>query len=143
MDLSHSPRAITKADHAGHVGGIPLVEDAVVEKEKIAVAADGLVRKVVDFPAIGPIGHDGWKGVSFDFLSLGHFSKDESLYSSFGQIRFHLRKNSIEDLFVDFLRLLYDRNFSGRFGLAYRFDDGERLDFVGGQFFLPMDEIGC
>ena len=23
------------------------------------------------------------------------------------------------------------------------FDDGERLDFVGCQFFLPMDEIGC
>ena len=119
------------------------MEDAVVDKEKVAAAADGLVRKVVDFPAIGPISNDGRKGVSFDFLPLGHFSKDKSLYSSFGQIRFNLRKNSIEDRFVDFLRLLYNRNFSGRFGLAYRFDDGVRFDFVGGQFFLPMGEIGC
>lgn len=75
----------------------------MIDEKEVAGAGDGLIRKVVDLPAARTAGDDGIKGVSFNLLAGGHFRKDDSLKSSLGHPGANLRKDGIEDGFIDLL----------------------------------------
>ena len=140
MNFAHFGGGLSKADHAGHVGGVSLVEDAVVNEEEVTGTGDSWVGKVVDFPAAGAAGDDRVEGVALDFFAGGHFRKDKSLDAAFSHAGVDLGEDCIEDLFVELLGLLHDGNLSGRFDLADRFDDVVGFDLVGSNLFFPLEE---
>ena len=131
MDLEHFGGRFSQANHAGHIGGVSLVEDAVVNEEEVAGFGNGLVGEVVDLPTAGTAGDDRSEGIAFDLLASSHFRKDDSLDAPLGHAGSDLRQNGIEDGFIDLLRLLHDGDLGRRFGLANGLDDRVRFDLMG------------
>lgn len=142
MDLDHFGGGFAKADHAGHVGGVALVENAVVDEEEVSGAGDCLVGKVMNLPATGTTSDDGSEGVAFNFFAPGHLGEEESLDAALGHAGLDLRKDGVEDLLVDLLRFLHEGNLGIGFGLANGLDDWVWLDLMGGELFLPAGESG-
>lgn len=108
VDLNHFGSGPSKADGAGHVGGVALMNDAEVDDEKVAGSGDGLIRKVVDLPAIRAGGDDGDEGIAVDFFANRHLGENEPLDSPLGHARLDFGENGIEDDFIDALGFLHD-----------------------------------
>ena len=123
--------SFAKGNGAGHIGGVALIDDTEVEKEHLVGPNYCLVWKVVDFPSVPTRGDDGGEGVTVHFFALGDFGEDDALDGALAEARGDLRKNRVEDVFVDALRLNEEFDFGGGLETANVLDGCARSDFFG------------
>ena len=108
VNVAHVLGGPAKADRAGHVRGIALMDHPEIDEKYLVFANHRVVGKVVNFPAIGPGGHDGVERKGIDVFPVGHFGEQETLDASFGHVGADLRKDGGQDGFVDPLGLRHE-----------------------------------